>query len=397
MHAVKLLHKQIQFACPDIHNKRLDGLMYATKALSEDQHLSITGIGRALRNHTSAKHNIKRIDRLVGNTWLQSERGDIYGSFARWLLRDNARPIILIDWSDLTADRKQQLLRASIPAGGRSLTLYEEVHPLKKYANPQVHRRFIKQLKTLLPGGITPIIVTDAGFRGTWFKLVNAFGWHWIGRVRNRDFVQLANTKTWIPCKNLYQKASRHPKRLGKALLSHAQPNPVVLHVVKNPKKGRVEKSKFGQPTHNARSNKIARREREPWLIATSSSLTQLTAKQVMSVYRKRMQIEEAFRDIKCERYGLGLSSSLTTAAKRLEILLLLGALALLVLWMTGIAAIKTKHHYHYQSNTTRNRSVLSSIFIGMQIMRHDPGKFNRQQLHGAFDGLKTEATYAVG
>jgi hypothetical protein len=195
---------------------------------------------------------------------------------------------------------------------------------------------------------------------------------------------------------SLYKEANGHPKRLGNALLSRAQPNPVVLHVVKYPKKGRVEQSTFGQPTHNARSNKIAKREREPWLIATSSSLTHLTAKQVMSTYRKRMQIEEAFRDIKCERYGLGLSSSLTTITKRLEVLLLLGAPALLVLWMTGVAAIKEKHHYRYQSNTTRNRRVLSSIFLGMQIMRHDPGKFNRKQLRNAFDSLKTEATYAV-
>jgi hypothetical protein len=203
LNAVRLLHTQLQVGCPDIHNKRLEALMCATKTLSEDQHLSITGIGRALRNQTSAKHNIKRIDRLVGNTWLQSERGDIYASLGQWLLKHTSRPIILIDWSDLTADREQQLLRASIPVGGRSLTLYEEVHPLKKYANPGVHRRFIQQLKALLPDGIIPIVVTDAGFRGTWFKRMNAFGWHWIGRVRNRDCVQCANTKTWIPCKSL--------------------------------------------------------------------------------------------------------------------------------------------------------------------------------------------------
>ena len=396
MHAVKLLHKQIQFACPNIHTKRLEVLMCATQVLSEDQHLSVTGIGRAVRNHTSAKHNIKRIDRLVGNTWLQSKRIDIYASLAHWLLKNNTQPIILIDWSDLTDDREQQLLRASIPAGCRSLTLHEEAHPLKKYANPCVHRRFIQQLKAVLPEGITPIIVTDAGFRGTWFKLIHSFGWHWVGRIRNREFVQFANTNRWIPCKSLYKKATRHSKRLGNALLSRAQPNPTVLHLLKNPKKGRVEKSKFGRRRHNARSNKIARREREPWLIAASPSLKHLTARQVMSIYRKRMQIEEAFRDIKCERYGLGLSSSLTTIAKRLEILLLLGTLALLVLWMTGIAAIKQKHHYRYQSNTTRNRSVLSSIFMGMQIMRHDPCKFDRQQLRSAFDSLTAETTYAA-
>lgn len=396
MHAAKLLHTRLRVACPSIHAKRLNTLICATRTLSEDRHLSISGMGRALKSRTSAKHNIKRIDRLVGNVWLQHERIEVYSAVARWLLGKNRTPIILVDWSELTADRQQQLLRASIPVGGRSLTLYEEVHPMSQYANPKVHRHFLSRLKTLLPADVRPIVVTDAGFRGTWFKAVNALDWHWVGRVRNRDYVEFSDQKGWIPAKSLYQRATGHAKRLGHALLACSQKNPVVLHLIKHPKKGRVEKSKLGRPAHNARSNKIARREREPWLIATSPSLAHLTAKQVVSIYRKRMQIEEGFRDIKCERYGLGLSTSLTGSAKRLEILLLLGALALLILWMSGIAAIVEKHHYRYQSNTTRNRNVLSSVFIGMQVMRHHPGVFSKTQLLSAITDVQQAFNYAV-
>jgi hypothetical protein len=102
----------------------------------------------------------------------------------------------------------------------------------------------------------------------------------------------------WIPCAHLYAKASSHPKRLGTVLLSRAKPDPVVLHTIQKPKCGCIAKSKFGRTIHNARVNKIAKREREPWLIATSRSLSHLTAKQVISIYSKRMQIEEAFCDI---------------------------------------------------------------------------------------------------
>jgi hypothetical protein len=35
----------------------------------------------------------------------------------------------------LTTDQHQQLLRAALPAGGRSVTLYEEIHPVKKLGN----------------------------------------------------------------------------------------------------------------------------------------------------------------------------------------------------------------------------------------------------------------------
>ena len=82
MHAIQLLHKHLKNTCPFIHSKRLDSLMCATRTLSEHQRLSITELGRALQSQTSVKHNIKRIDRLIGNVWLRSERESIYQSIS---------------------------------------------------------------------------------------------------------------------------------------------------------------------------------------------------------------------------------------------------------------------------------------------------------------------------
>jgi predicted small integral membrane protein len=48
------------------------------------------------------------------------------------------------------------------------------------------------------------------------------------------------------------------------------------------------------------------------------------------------MQIEEAFRDLKDARFGVGLSLSHTTQAERLAVLLLIAALAQLALWLGG-------------------------------------------------------------
>ena len=189
MHAIQLLHKHLKNTCPLIHSKRLDSLMCATRTLSEHQRLSITELGRALQSQTSVKHNIKRIDRLIGNVWLRSERESIYQSISHWLLRHQSHPLIIVDWSDLTASRSQLLLRAGVPMGGRSLTLYEEVHPVSAYGHRKVYRGFLNRLRQILPSGVVPIIVTDAGFRATWFADVEELGWHWVGRVRNRDFV----------------------------------------------------------------------------------------------------------------------------------------------------------------------------------------------------------------
>lgn len=67
MHALKLLHSKIRDACPSIHVKRLNVLFVATQALLLGRRLTLTGIARSIRSHAYVKHNIKRIDRLLGN------------------------------------------------------------------------------------------------------------------------------------------------------------------------------------------------------------------------------------------------------------------------------------------------------------------------------------------
>jgi hypothetical protein len=57
-------------------------------------------------------------------------------------------------------------LRAAVPVGGRSVTIYEAVYSESEKATPHVEKAFLGTLKSLLPAHVTLIIVTDAGFRG---------------------------------------------------------------------------------------------------------------------------------------------------------------------------------------------------------------------------------------
>ncbi|OLH60546.1 transposase, partial [Xanthomonas oryzae pv. oryzae] len=59
-------------------------------------------------------------------------------------------------------------------------------------------------------------------------------------------------------------------------------------------------------------SLKAAAREREPWLIVASPQLHAPSAKQLVNLYARRMQIELAFRDLKSHRYGQAMEDSLT-------------------------------------------------------------------------------------
>ena len=85
--------------------------------------------------------------------------------------------LLVMDWSDLTPDQLWHWLRASVAVNGRSVTLYEEVHPRRLYGNRGVHRRFLARLAELLPAGCVLIAMTDAGFHSTWFKLIEEHGW----------------------------------------------------------------------------------------------------------------------------------------------------------------------------------------------------------------------------
>ena len=86
----------------------------------------------------------------------------------------------------LDARKRHYLLRASVAVNGRSATVYEEVHTLAGKDKRRTHRAFLRQLQAVLPVGCRPIIVTDAGFRTPWFQQVEALGWDWVGRIRNR-------------------------------------------------------------------------------------------------------------------------------------------------------------------------------------------------------------------
>lgn len=85
------------------------------------------------------------------------------------------------------------------------------------------------------------------------------------------------------------------------------------------------------------RAVKAAAREREPWLIVASPELTDLSARQLITLYAHRMQIELSFRDRKSHRYGQGFEDSLTRSGPRIEILLLVNAFAAFASWLAGM------------------------------------------------------------
>ena len=389
MHALTILHRILSTSIPEIHVKRLGSLLAAVEAVVSGSRLTLSDMGRGLHGQVAVKHNIKRIDRLLGNSSLHIEIPKLYEALVRQCLDGIPMPLIVIDWSDLTPDRRWQLLRASVAIEGRSMTLYEEVHPQSQATSPRVHEAFLASLSTMLPSGCVPILVTDAGFRGAWFRLVNRIGWYWIGRVRNRDMVSSAGIDTWAGCKTLYPLATAKAKSLGQYHYVRSYPVLCRLVLVKRIKRDRHKKSRLGKRVHSSRSLKNARAQREPWLLAASPKLAHLSARAVVAVYAQRMQIEESFRDLKSERFGLGFSANRSTQKTRLGVLLLVGCLASFVLRLIGEVGKVRQMEFKFQSNTRRSRPVLSVISLALQLVQRGMAAFPPREFRQALERLR--------
>lgn len=388
MHALTMLHNIVAESCPEVHAKRLASLLITVEAVISGSRLALSDLGRALPGPVAVKHNIKRIDRLLGNRALHAETAGLYEALARQHLAGVITPLIIIDWSDLTPDRRWQLLRASMALEGRSITLYEQVHPESCAASPRVHKTFLARLATLLPPGCIPILITDAGFRGPWFKLVNRMGWYWIGRIRNRDMVRPMDG-SWTGCKALYVKATARAQSLGQFEYVRSNPTACRLVLIKRACQGRHKKGRLGKVTRSRHSLKNAHSQREPWLLAVCPKLAHLSAGAVVAAYAQRMQIEEAFRDLKSERFGLGFNSSRSTGKDRLSVLLLIACLASFVLRLIGEVGKARKLHLQFQSNTRRSRPVLSVISLALQLIRHRMAAFPPREFNAALARLR--------
>jgi hypothetical protein len=367
MPGIGLLHKWLRDACPSIHKARLSALVKVVQGLLAGGRLTLTDLGRQLQTAAFAKHNIKCVARLLGNTHLQHERVAIYRAVAGWVLAHTPRPVLLVDWSDCEPGPKHLRLKAAVPLRGRALSIYEEVYPLARYNSPRTHRRFLHNLRAVLPAPCRPIIVTDAGFRGPWFREVERCGWDWLGRVRNKVKFSLDPTPDWRYTTTLSPSATPSPRYVGRGWLSRKQPYACQLYLVRKYRRGPGRSRRIhGHGTLAKRARKLYK---APWLIATSLPNTPGAAKRLMKLYALRMQIEETFRDGKGHRWGLGLQSARSCDPRRWEILLLIGTLATAIHWLVGLAAGARHYARHFQANTLKKRAVLSVCFLGQQLL----------------------------
>ena len=384
-----ILNDLITEVTPSMHKVRRKSLNALVTSLISGADLCVTSLGRNIDSQTTEKHQIKRSTRLLSNHHLHGEIMTIYSKLAQRLIAGQKRPVILVDWSDLDPRKHHFLIRAAVAVEGRSLTLIEEIHPISTKEKPAVHKLFMERLKTILPAGCRPIIVTDAGFRVPWFEMIKSLNWDFVGRVRNKTFCMNDTDDDWYPVKDLYEKATTNAKYLGTYQMSRRNPLECNMVVIKRKKQGRKDLIATGtQRRKSKQSRSNASREKEPWLLATSLSSKNgsQVAKKVVKIYQSRMQIEESFRDLKT---GLNFNGSNTRQQRRLDVLLLIAIIAQFVLFLLGMTVKQQGYHRRYQANSIKDRAVLSYQFIGLRAFKDQYLKLKKIDFEHGFNFIQ--------
>ncbi len=114
--------------------------------------------------------------------------------------------------------------------------------------------------------------------------------------------------------------------------------------------KGRKSKRSKGRPMYTKTDNEYRQSAKEAWLIFSSTD--DLKPRESIKLYRRRMQIEQNFRDEKSERFGFGLRASHSRSAGRMLVLSLLATLSTLGLGehkkptFRTTTRVRTRVHY---------------------------------------------------
>jgi hypothetical protein len=364
-----LLHTHLEECCPGIHVTRLQAIMDVATGIQHSQQLSISAIGRHLQSDTKLKHRIKKVDRLLGNKHLYSEMADVYSGLSQYVFKyiaqDKASPIV-IDLCFLKDDHDIQMLSAEVATQGRTIPLYREIFEKGKLKGRE--KEFISKLAQCLPSDRKILIIMDAGFGEAWFEMIESKKWYWLVRARGGKYVKLSEDDDWKEASALFSQVGTRAKCYEKAYITKKQPRICRIITKKGTAVNKREKPKRLPRNYNSANGNYQRLAKEPWILATNLSREYNTT-EILNAYKKRMQIEESFRDVKNARYGLGGRHIETRCIYRWSIIMLLAAIAQITLWIIGVIGHSQGFQKVFQSNTVKDKKVFSYFYLGRLIV----------------------------
>lgn len=367
----KLLQEHLSETCPEIHYSRLKAIMDVAYGLQKSNNLSLTAIGRKLSGNIDIKHKIKKVDRLEGNKKLHLELNSLYQGLSQYIFKyinyDNNLPIV-VDLCFIKDKYDVQMMSAELASKGRTIPIYRDVFS-KDERNGRV-KNFLENLKSCLPEDKQVLIIMDAGFGEEWIKEIELQDWFWIVRVRDNKKFRLDESDNWLYQKDIPETKTTRARSYDNAAIMKEHNRK--CRIIIKPYSPVQIKTNQNSKSYIHGNKEYKRSAKEPWVLATNLSKEDNNATKIVNYYKKRMQIEESFRDVKSHRYGLGARYAKTTCINRWAVKMLLAAIVQIVYWIIGILAYNQHLQGKFQANTVKNKKVFSYFYLGQLVIEHD-------------------------
>jgi hypothetical protein len=332
-----------------------------------DTQLSVTEIGKKLTSKSTVKSKIYAAQQLVSNYKLSSQTDLIYKGLAHFFWSNATEIVVLVDWTG-ACSKGYHALEASIAAHGRSIPIYHEIHHESEQEKANVQCTFLSRLKEVIPPHLAVTIVTDAGFHREWFQQVLAHGWNVIGRIYSKYCYQVEGDTTWHYVSDMVFDGVGRAKALGKAKLGKTKKSVEgYLYTYKERLSGKIRKKKNPYPSHDKAHSDYYKKG---WVLFSSLDKS---ARFLVSYYKKRMQVEQNFKDIKNEELGLGLRRNQSLGKTRINMLFFLAVLLIIIAWWFGLMIESMGKHRSYQANSIKTKRVRSFVHLARLAYRHEP------------------------
>jgi hypothetical protein len=316
----------------DVHAKRVLSFAHGVVGVLHAAALGVHAIGRGLADAMGSdpKHAVKQMDRLLSNTGIT-----VWLWFAHWVkfvVAERRELVVALDWTEFDKDNQATIALYLITSHGRATPLIWKTvrkSELKDRRN-EYEYEVIERLNELLPPATDITLLADRGFGDQkLFTYLDALGWSFA--IRFRQVIKVTHDGKMMPAAE-WIPINGHARMLRDVLITEDK-TPLRAVVLKHQKK-----------------------MKEAWCIATNCD--RHGAAWVVKLYARRFTIEETFRDVKDNHFGMGLSATHIGVPERRDRLLLLGAIAQALLTLLGAAGEACGLDRTLKANTVKRRTM---------------------------------------
>jgi hypothetical protein len=318
---------------------RLKTLAAIVPAATQLCGVGVLSLGRGMHTRTTAKHNIKRVDRFLSNSRVEGTAlaRAVFNAFAP----AQGRVLILADWTDVP---NAKLLVFSLPCSGRSVPFFVRV-VAKDVGEGELiaaENEALRALRRICASRCDIVVVADRGFGNQrWTRAVRAQGFHFVQRL---SCVFNVDTEHHIGAlRELHLRRGKPVRDWGYGTIGDVKAIEGRLVTAYDP---------------NAK---------EPWYLTTDQE--DIPADDVVGIYRCRWWTEPLFRDKKNRDWGLGLARVHLKDYRRYERLFYIVALAFIFLSAHGALAEAQGFDKSLKANTRKTR-VLNLLRTGYHYIR---------------------------